>query len=96
MLRIIVCLLGAILLLATLTGVSTMVQENREAVSMEKTAQTIDIMRRVLARSISRELTELYAAEDEGQEDEKEEQSVDGGDGVSRDGVVSGGGSRVP
>ena len=59
MLRIIVCLLGAILLLATLTGVSTMVQENREAVSMEKTAQTIDIMRRVLARSISREIAEI-------------------------------------
>ena len=72
MLRIIVCLLGAILLLATLTGVSTMVQENREAVSMEKTAQTIDIMRRVLARSISREINELYASEDEGQEDGKE------------------------
>lgn len=92
MLRIIVCLLGAILLLATLTGVSTMVQENREAVSMEKTAQTIDIMRRVLAKSISRELNELYASEDEGQEDGKEEQSVDGG-GVRVGGGVPMGGS---
>lgn len=95
MLRIIVCLLGAILLLATLTGVSTMVQENREAVSMEKTAQTIDIMRRVLARSISREINELYASEDEGQEEKKDEVSVGGG-GVPRargGGVPSGGSS---
>ncbi|MCH7572308.1 MAG: hypothetical protein IH891_05280 [Planctomycetes bacterium] len=83
MLRIIVCLLGAILLLATLTGVSTMVQENREAVSMEKTAQTIDIMRRVLARSISREINELYASEDEGQEDGKEIKTVNVGGGTS-------------
>lgn len=83
MLRIIVCLLGAILLLATLTGVSTMVQENREAVSMEKTAQTIDIMRRVLARSISREINELYASEDEdGQEDGKEDKTVGSGGGA--------------
>lgn len=89
MLRIIVCLLGAILLLATLTGVSTMVQESRDEVSMEKTAQTIDIMRRVLARSISRELNELYASEDEdeGQEDEKESKTVSVGGGGS--GVVS-------
>ena len=82
MLRIIVCLLGAILLLATLTGVSTMVQENRETVSMEKTAQTIDIMRRVLARSISRELTELYASEVVEQEDGKEDKKVGSGGGA--------------
>ena len=89
MLRITVCLLGAILLLATLTGVGTMVQESRDEVSMEKTAQTIDIMRRVLAKSISRELNELYASEDEdeGQEDEKESKTVSVGGGGS--GVVS-------
>ena len=85
MLRITVCLLGAILLLATLTGVGTMVQESRDEVSevsMEKTAQTIDIMRRVLARSISRELTELYTSEDEGQEDGKEDKTVGSGGGA--------------
>ena len=88
MLRISVCLLGAIMLLATLTGVGTMVQENREAVSMEKTAQTIDIMRRVLARSISREINELYVSEDEGQEDGKEDKSAGGGGGGGGGGGV--------